>query len=315
MISIIIPVYNNAPTLSRLAERIDRALVGEELEMLFIDDASRDESLVVLRELAAKDKRIKVLALSRNFGQHPATSAGMYAARGEEILFMDADLQDLPEDIPRLLERLRDKASPVDIVYSIKTERHDTALTRLTSIFFHYVHSRLTNAKSIRGLGTFRAFTKKVLTEMLRYKETNILYGPLMVSMGFSHTFVEVTHMQRAEGKSSYSFFKRLALAISILMRYSDVPYRFFLLFGGGIVLVAFVYALTNILQYFIVGQQLLGGLSVIILLILFFMGATFIALGMLGLYVFQIFQETLRRPRFHVAETINLESELFRLD
>ncbi|QLA15809.1 glycosyltransferase family 2 protein [Desulfolutivibrio sulfoxidireducens] len=307
MISIIIPVYNNAPTLAELAERIVTTLAGEDWEIVFVNDGSRDDSLAVLRELAAAAPRIKVVALSRNFGQHPATNAGMVLARGREIVFMDADLQDRPEDIPLLLARLRDRARPVDIVYTVKSERYDAALTRLTSMIFHHVHSRLTGLQAPPGIGTFRAFTRRVMVEMLRYGERNILYGPLMLSMGYAHDFIHVPHMERGAGKSSYSFGKRLGLAVSALVRHTDIPYRIFLFLGGGIIVFSFLYAVFNILQYLFWGRILMGGLEVIILLMLFFMGTSCIAMGLIGLYIFQIFQEALRRPRHHIAETINL--------
>lgn len=308
VISVIIPVYNNAPTLADLSGRIATALKGEDWEIVFVNDGSRDDSLGVLRKLAAADTRIKVVSLSRNFGQHPATNAGMVLAEGQEIVFMDADLQDRPEDIPLLLTRLRDRAKPVDIVYTVKSERYDAALTRLTSMIFHHVHSRLTGSQAPSGMGTFRAFTRRVLVEMLGYQERNILYGPLMLSMGYAHDFVHVPHKERTEGASSYTFSKRLSLATSVLIRHTDIPHRIFLIIGGGIVGFSFLYAAFNIIQYVFWGRVLLGGLAVIILLLLFFMGATFIALGLLGLYIFQIFQEALRRPRYHIAETINLD-------
>ena len=308
MVSIIVPVYNNAPTLRLLTARLAVALAGESYEIVFVNDGSCDDSLAVLRELAAEDVRVKVVALSRNFGQHPATSAGMARASGDELVFMDADLQDRPEDVPLLLKRLRDHDQPVEIVYTVQSENPEGVLKRLTSQVFHQVHARLTASEAPQGMGTFRAFTRKVLTEMLAYEERNILYGPLMVSMGFAHAFVAVPHMERGHGKSGYNFSKRLGLAVSVLIRHTDIPYRLFLGLGGGIVCLSVLYAALNILEYMIYGRILQGGLVVIILLLLFFMGATFVAIGLLGIYIFQIFQEVLRRPRYHVAQTFNLD-------
>lgn len=309
MVSIVVPVYNNAPTLRPLAERLALTLVDEPYEVIFVNDGSRDDSLGVLRELAAKDKRVKVVALSRNFGQHPATNAGMLHASGDAVVFMDADLQDRPEDVPLLLARLRDASRPVDVVYTVKAERHDTMLTRLTSKLFHAAYARLTGMSVPLGVGTFRAFSRKVLTELLRYEERNILYGPLMFSMGFSHDFLVVSHDRREHGRTSYNFGKRLALAVNAMIRHTDIPYRLFLSLGGATVAGSILYAIFNILQYFIYGRILMSGLAVIIVLLLFFMGTVFVALGLLGIYIFQIFQEALRRPRFHVAETFNLDS------
>ncbi len=309
MVSIVVPVYNNAPTLRPLAERLALTLADEPYEVIFVDDGSRDDSLGVLRQLAAGDARVKVVALSRNFGQHPATNAGMLRASGEAVVFMDADLQDRPEDVPLLLSRLRDPDRPVEIVYTVKAERHDALLTRLTSKLFHTAYARLTGMAVPPGVGTFRAFSRKVLEELLRYEERNILYGPLMFSMGFSHDFLVVSHDPRGHGRTSYNFGKRLALAVNAMIRHTDIPYRFFLSLGGATVAGSILYAIFNILQYIVYGRILMSGLAVIIVLLLFFMGAVFVALGLLGIYIFQIFQEALRRPRFHVAETFNLDA------
>lgn len=315
MISIIVPVFNNAPTLAALAERVGTALAGESWELLFVNDGSRDDSLTILRKLASTNCQIKVANLSRNFGQHPATNAGMMLARGDEIVFMDADLQDRPEDIPLLLAALRNQDQPVDIVYTIKSERHDPLVTRLTSLVFHYVHSKLTGANIPAGMGTFRAFSRKVLREMLRYQERNILYGPLMVSMGYDCLFVEVPHMERTVGKTSYSFSKRLSLAVSLIIQHTDLPYKFMLIFGGFVVSFALIYAILNIFQYLFYGRILLGGLAVIIQLLLFFSGSSFLALGIIGMYIYNIFRETLHRPRHHIMETININSKESELE
>ena len=308
MVSIVIPVYNNAPTLRPLAERLALTLTDEPYEVIFVDDGSRDDSLGVLRQLAAGDARVKVVALSRNFGQHPATNAGMVHASGDAVVFMDADLQDRPEDVPMLLARLRDADRPVDVVYTVKAERHDTLFTRLTSKLFHAAYARLTGMAVPLGVGTFRAFSRKVLMELLRYEERNILYGPLMFSMGYAHDFLVVSHDRREHGRTSYNFGKRLALAVNAMIRHTDIPYRLFLSLGGATVAGSILYALFNILQYLVYGRILMSGLAVIIVLLLFFMGTVFVALGLLGIYIFQIFQEALRRPRFHVAQTFNLD-------
>ena len=309
MISIVVPVYNNQPTLRSLAERTARVLTGEDYELIMVNDGSHDTSLNELRSLAADDPRIKVISLSRNFGQHPATHAGMSHAQGDELVIIDADLQDRPEDIPLLLKRLRDASSPLEIVYTIKRERHDSLVTRMSSKIFHHAYGRLTGAAIPLGIGTFRVFTRKVLHELLRYEERNILYGPLLFSMGFRHDFVEVAHLKRQHGMSSYNFMRRMALAVNALIRYTDIPYKLFLGVGSGIVGLSILYAIFNIAQYVVNGRILMGGLALIVLLLLFLIGSVFSVLGLLGIYIFQIFQEVIHRPRYHIAETLNLDA------
>jgi dolichol-phosphate mannosyltransferase len=308
MISIVVPVYKNQDTLRLLAERLSLALDGEDYELIMINDGSPDASLEALRDLAGEDHRVKVISLSRNFGQQSATNAGLSRARGDELVIMDADLQDRPEDVPMLLARLRDDSRPVEIVYTVKTVRHDTMFTRLTSKLFHNAYGRLAAVPVPYGVGTFRAFSRMVKEELLRYGERNILYGPLMFSLGFSHDFLDVVHEERIHGQSSYNFSRRLALALNTLIRYTDIPYRLFLGMGAAIVALSLLYAMFNIFQYMVYGRILMGGLALIILLLLFLIGSVFFVLGLLGIYIFQIFQEVLGRPRYHVELTLNFE-------
>jgi dolichol-phosphate mannosyltransferase len=305
MISIVIPVYNLAPCLRELHKRIDAALSGREFEIIFINDGSRDDSMAVLREVAQEDSRVKVLSLSRNFGQHPATGAGLEVAQGDQLVIMDGDLQDLPEDIPALLERLKDG---VEIVYTIKSETRKSFLEDITSRLFHYTHAKLSKINTPKNIGTFRAFTRKFHKALLKYKEYNITYGPLMLYMGFSSAFYQVNYFERSHGKSSYGFFRRLKLAINSLVTYTDIPYRLLITLGSVAVTFSSILGLLTLLQYMIVGRVMIGGLTVIIMVNLLLGGTVITAVGLLGMYIFRIFQEVLGRPRCLVAERINLD-------
>lgn len=306
MISIVIPAYNNAPCLEELVRRTALALSGREFEIIFINDGSKDNTLDELRRLGRDDSRVKAISLSRNFGQHPATGAGLEHACGEWIVIMDGDLQDRPEDIPHLLDKLKDG---VEIVYTVKASNNESLLTNLTSRLFHYTYSRTAGVNVPQGIGTFRAFTRKFLDALLLFKERNILYGPLMVYMGFPHDIHHVPHEARGHGKSSYTFLKRLSLALNALVTYTDIPYRGLMYLGAGTIGLTVIYGLFNLLQYLLAGRILMGGLTVVIMLILFFCGTVFTVLGLLGIYIFRIFQEVLARPRYLIAERINLDS------
>jgi dolichol-phosphate mannosyltransferase len=304
MISIVIPIFNNAPSLGELVRRVAQALSGRQYEIIFINDGSKDNTLEELRRLGCDDHRVKALSLSRNFGQHPATGVGLEHASGDVVVIMDGDLQDRPEDIPHLLDKLKDG---VEIVYTAKTTNTVSLLTNITSRLFHYTYSRAAGVSVPRGIGTFRAFTRKFLEALLLYRERNILYGPLMIYMGFPHDIHYVHHEARSHGKSSYTFLKRLSLALNALVTYTDMPYRSLMYLGAATIGFTVVYAVFNLLQYLLAGRILMGGLTVIVMLILFFGGTLFTALGLLGIYIFRIFQEVLARPRCLVAERINL--------
>ena len=302
MLSILVPVYNNEKSLQELATRLSDALRGQQYEIVFVNDGSVDRSGEILQNLASSDARCKVVLFSRNFGQHPAISAALEHARGDAFVLMDADLQDRPEDIPALLAPL---AQGNDVVYSImKGPRRSQ---RLTSALFHYVFSRIVGVNVPSEIGTFRAFTGKVRDALLLFPERRILYGPLMFYIGFRSTFVEVAREQRAGESSSYTFRKRLVLAMNALLSYTDLPHRVLTYLGILLVLGSVLYGAATIIGYFLLGLALPAGLNLIVLLLVLVLGSLMVSVGILGAYVFRVYEEVLRRPRYIVAGRINV--------
>lgn len=305
MISIVVPVYNNQDSLRALAARIDTVLSSHGYELLLVNDGSRDRSMDIMRELAANNPRIRVMSLSRNFGQHPAISAGFERASGDYIVLMDADLQDAPEHIPVLLAKLQE--SGAEIVYTTRAGDRLGGGSRLTSKLFHYVFSRIVTSDLPQNVGTLRLFTRRVLQAVNSYPEYAAVYGPLMLFMGFKRTFVAVEHHVRPHGKSGYNFFKRLSLAANSLISYTSVPHTISVVAGIGITLGALAYATVLLVQYAVFGRELPPGLTLVVLMLSLTLGSLMTTLGIIGSYVFRVYQEVLRRPRFHIEETINL--------
>jgi glycosyltransferase involved in cell wall biosynthesis len=302
-VSVLVPVYNNAPTLEPLCARLAAALEGRDYEVVLVNDGSRDDSWARLSQLAAANPRFKAIGLSRNFGQHPAIAAALDHATGDVMVLMDADLEDEPEHIPALLSAL--DANGVDIVY---TEKDEARAPRFTSRFYHYVFSRIVGVSVPRRLGTYRAFTRKVQQALRAFPERHVLYGPLMFFVGFRYTTVPVTGGARPD-RSSYSFGKRLRLALNSLVTYTDLPPKLFAGIGLGMVALAFLYSAIVLLQYLIVGQSLPQGLTMIVLLVSGMTGMLMLAIGTLGVYIFRIFQEVLARPRYLVDDAINVRA------
>jgi dolichol-phosphate mannosyltransferase len=302
MISVLVPVYNNEQTLEPLCARIASALGGREYEVLLVNDGSRDGSWTQIEKLAALDPHVKAIGLSRNFGQHPAIAAALDHATGDVLVLMDADLEDQPEHIPALLAAL--DANRCDIVYTVK-EGGDSS-NDITSRIYHYVFSRMVGVDVPRRLGTFRAFTRKVQQALRAFPERHVLYGPLMFYVGFRYATMPATRGARSGG-SSYSFAKRLRLAVNSLVTYSDLPPRLFMAIGLGMVALTFLYSLLVIAQYVVIGQRLPRGLTMVVLLLLGLTGMLMLAIGTIGVYVFRIFQEVLARPRYLVDHTINV--------
>lgn len=306
VISVVVPVYNNADTVAELARRLSATLAGSAHEIIFVDDGSIDGSTEKLRDLASVNHRIRVIFFSRNFGQHPAICAGFEHAGGDQVVLMDADLQDRPEDIPQLVAGLRDG---VDVVYTIKRAAKVGLSSRVTSLIYHFIFSKIVRVPVPVNIGTFRAFTRKFNLALLRYRERNILYGPLMFYMGFKSSYVEVVHESRPSGRSSYSFRRRLALAVNSLISYTDIPHRVSLYIGGLLIMGSVVYGIAVAAQYFIFGRGLPAGITLLLLITILMFGSLMVSLGIIGSYLFRVYQEVLRRPRYLVAGKMNFES------
>jgi polyisoprenyl-phosphate glycosyltransferase len=307
-ISVVVPVYRDGGSLNELWDRLRSALTGTcgDFELILVDDGSPDDSWSAIEALASADPRVKGIRLSRNFGQHPAIAAGFDHARGDVIVLMDADLEDRPEDIPELVRRI---GPGVDIAYTVKKGEQGGLARRFTSNLFHQVFSRITKTRVPLEIGTLRAFSRKVLEAIQVHREHNVLFGPLMISLGFASVYVPVTRHARETRPSTYSFRRRLMLAMQTLMSYTDIPHRFFMATGGVAFGLSVLYSLVIIADYLFIGHRLPPGLTLIALLIILFMGLMLMALGIIGSYVFRVYQEVLARPRYLVSEKRNLST------
>lgn len=302
--SIIIPIYNEEQNIPELYGRLTQAL--KELgsyEVIFIDDGSSDRSFHMLKGIAEKDEAVKVIKFSRNFGQHPAISAGFTRALGDYVVLMDADLQDDPADIKSLYDTITEG---YDIVFTQIENSERSFFKKFNSRIFHFIFARLSGANTPPNIGTFRMFTRKVLRSIVRYHERKIVYGPLMAFVGFSRTYVKVRKNRRAKGITHYSFLKLLQMAIDSLSTYTMIPLTFMIYSGFFIASMSFVAALAIIVKKITSGIAVSGYASMIIA-IFFLSGVILLSLGIVGDYIFRIYQEVLNRPRFLIDETVNL--------
>ena len=304
-ISVVIPVYCNSTSLAELYRRLTMVLVecADEYELVFVDDGSTDSSWDTLVEFAHLDDCVKAIRFSRNFGQHPALCAGFKHCHGDIIVMMDADLEDHPEELPRLIEQLE---HDIDIVYTTKQGQRKSLLTEFSSRLYHQTFATLTAYSVPRNFGTMRAFNRKVLDALLQHGERNVLYGTVMLSLGFRHTVLDVAHDVCKHG-SSYSFRTRLTFALRSLMTYTDLPVRLLTRTGSLLSFATLTYLLAVIIQYFSVGRQVADGVTIVIVLLCLLTGVTMLSLGIIGSYVFQIYQEVLARPRYLIADAFNL--------
>lgn len=301
-VSVLIPVFNNESSLDELYRRIAATLdgLGRRFEIIFVNDGSSDGSLGILRGLAAADPRCVVLNLSRNFGQHPAISAALQRATGDINVLMDADLQDRPEELPRLLEPFETQVD-VDIVYTT-FELAAGAKSRASSRLFHRAFARLSDVHVPPNLGTYRAFSSQVRAALLDYPERNAVYGPLMSQMGFGQIYIEVPRDAPAGRTTSYNFSRRLALALSSLISYSSVLYRFVISAGLALTVLSSGYLVVIFVQYLTGFRALVNGQLLLLVITVLMSGVLLMSVGVLTAYTYRIFQEVLARPRFHIS-------------
>ena len=311
-VSIIVTVYRDEHTLVELWERTKAALEPQwpSFELILVEDGSPDGSWAVIEKLSALDKRVKGIKLSRNFGQHPAIAAGFDHARGDFIILMDGDLEDRPESLPMLLDRL---SQGVDIVYTVKEGELGGLLRQVTSDLFHSLIARLSRVTVPKNVGTLRAFRRPVLEALSQYREKNVLFGPLMFHIGFVSVAIPVQRETRKERPSNYGVMHRLSLAATSLMSYTDIPHRITLGIGVLVLALSLIYILAITVQYIFMDARLPPGLTLIVLILLVFMGLTMISLGIIGAYLYRVYQEVLARPRYIAAKRLNIEPGLAR--
>jgi len=304
--SIIIPIYNEEQNIPELYSRLTHALkeIGS-YEIIFIDDGSTDRSFLLMKNIAESDRRVKLIKFSRNFGQHPAINAGFLHASGEYIVLMDADLQDDPADIKSLYDKIREG---YDIVFTRIENSETSFLKKINSLIFHFIFARLSGAGTPPNIGTFRMFTRKVLRSLNRYHERRIVFGPLMAFVGFSRTYVKVRKNKRIKGVTHYSFLRLFQMAIDSLSTYTMLPLSFMIYSGFFIASMSFATAVYYIVKKITSGIAVSGYASIIIA-IFFLSGVILLSLGIVGDYIFRIYQEVLNRPRFLIDETLNMSA------
>lgn len=307
MISVVIPVYGCGPCLAELCQRLSRTLekISSDFEIIMVNDHSPDDAWTVIRSLAAKDKRVKGINLARNFGQHYAITAGLDFVQGDWVVVMDCDLQDKPEEIVKLYAKAQ---QGFDIVFGRRVERKDYFLKRLASTSFHKVYDYFTDQITDSATANFGIFSSKVIEQYRRMREQNRNFALFINWLGYKSAKVDIEHAERTCGKSSYSVRKMVHLAIDGITAYSNKPLRISIAFGFFMSLISFLYGLFLVIRYFFLAVPVPGWTSVMVSMY-FLGGLLFANLGMVGVYIGKIFNETKNRPLYLVDETINFTS------
>jgi undecaprenyl-phosphate 4-deoxy-4-formamido-L-arabinose transferase len=298
-LSVVVPVFNEQDNLLEAIRRLRAVLdaTGKTYEVIFVNDGSKDRSLEILLGAHDEDPRIVVVDLNRNFGQHAAIFAGFEIARGATVITIDADLQNPPEDIPKLLEKVD---AGHDVVGSVRTGRDDSIIRRTISFLTNKTTARLTGIKLSDYGCMLRAYSRDVVRGMCQGKEISTFIPALGAALARSYTEVEVTHHPRVQGSSKYNFAKLLSLHLDLVTSFSLKPIRALLYLGVAISLAGMGFGLFLFIRRLIVGPEVEGVFTLFAILFVF-VGAQFLAFGLLGEYIGRIYLEVRRRPRFIV--------------
>src|SRR3989339_176975 len=275
--SIIIPVYNEEENVSELHRRL--GTVMERLgtyEIIFVDDGSSDKSWQIIKDLHEKDSRVKGLSFSRNFGHHIAITAGMDHAQGKAIILMDGDLQDPPEEIPKLLKKFNEG---YELVYGIRKEKKDSILKRFASFVFWWFINSFSGINIPRNQTLLRIFDRKILDALNSMRERSRFIHGMIAWTGFKTAMQEVEHAPRERGKSKYNVIKLFRLAFNAITSFSTFPLRLATYIGLLSSGIGLFYSLYFIYKKLFLGIPVLGYASIIVA-VLFVGGIQLLMLG-----------------------------------
>jgi undecaprenyl-phosphate 4-deoxy-4-formamido-L-arabinose transferase len=302
-VSVVIPVLNEARTLPELHQRLTTVMrdLGTPYEVVFVDDGSTDATPAVLRSMWARDCTTRVICFNRNYGQHAAVLAGMERSRGEVVVTLDADLQNPPEEIPRLLARLAEGA---DVVAGWRVERHDSWLRRGASWAANRVTSKVVGVRMHDYGCMLRAYRRSVVDQLVRCEGICQFIPALATLFTDSMAEIAVEHAPRRDGRSRYGLLRLLRLNFDLLTGFSLLPIQAVSLAGVLVAALGLGFAIFLGVRRLVVGPEV-EGVFTLFAILFFFVGLQILALGLIGEYVGRIYQEVRRRPRYVIREIL----------
>ncbi|HEY3278456.1 MAG TPA: glycosyltransferase [Syntrophorhabdaceae bacterium] len=303
-ISVLVPVLNEQESLEELQARLFKTLesTGRTYEIIYIDDGSTDNTERILEDFHKKYEGVRVLEFNRNYGQHMALFAGFEIALGEIIITIDADLQNPPEEIPKLVAKMEEG---YEVVGTYRKDRKDSFLRTLPSYFVNKITSRLVGVK-LRDYGCMlRAYKRNIIDYINMCPESSSFIPALAATFAKKIVEIEVAHEERKRGTSKYSPFKLLRLNFDLMTNFSLLPIQFIGILGMIIAILGLAFAVFLVIRRFVVGPES-EGVFTLFAILFFFMGILLFALGVIGEYIGRIFQEVRRRPRFIVKKELS---------
>jgi len=304
LLSIVIPVLNEAETLPSLLARLRASLHGIHWEVIFIDDGSTDATASIIERAALEDPSISLIRFSRNFGHQAAVTAGLDFAGGDAVVVMDADLQDPPELLPRMLEVFH---QGYDVVSPQRVSRQaETVFKRWTAGLFYRLISRLTQQRLTPDVGDFRLFSRRAVLAIRTLREQHRYMRGLAAWLGLKEAVVPFERQARVAGRTKYSLVKMLRFAWTAVSSFSALPLRVSMAAGCLLSFFGFAY-LLRVLYLALFTTSLVPGWASVVALQCIFSGVILLALGAVGDYVARTYEEAKNRPLYVVTETRNL--------
>jgi polyisoprenyl-phosphate glycosyltransferase len=306
LLSVIVPVFNESAVIQAFYDRTSRALraiPGVDYELIFVDDGSRDDSYQQMAALANRDRHVRVVKFSRNFGHQVAITAGLDHAHGDCVVVIDADLQDPPEVIAAMIEQWR---AGFDVVYGVRADRAgEGPLKLLTANLFYRMLNAITKINIPVDVGDFRLISRRAADQLRQLREKDRFVRGLVSWIGFRQTGVSYRREARYAGQTKYPYRKMIKFALDGVTSFSTMPLKIAMWMGYGSSVLAFLYLVSVIVQK-LLGHTVQGWTTIMVAL-LFLGGVQLICLGIIGEYVGRIFNESKARPLYVVDHLVGI--------
>ncbi|UOR04741.1 glycosyltransferase family 2 protein [Hymenobacter aerilatus] len=302
-LSIIIPIYNEEDNIQMLYNRLSGvlALLERSYELIFVNDGSRDQSLRLVKDLSERDARVRFIDFSRNFGHQIAVTAGLDLAQGEAVVIIDADLQDPPELIPQLYQKLHEG---YEVVYARRRSRQGESIAKkFTAKLFYRILASITSISIPVDTGDFRIISRKVVDALKQMPEQNKFIRGQISWIGYRQTYLEYDRAERAGGATGYTYSKMIRLALDGITGFSNAPLKFATISGFVVSGIAFIVMLYTLYERFVAHDYQPGWASLMVS-ILFLGGVQLIAVGIIGEYLSRLSANVRQRPLYIISDT-----------
>jgi glycosyltransferase involved in cell wall biosynthesis len=303
-LSVVVPVYNESSLIKELVKRVKASiqLITEDYEIILVDDGSNDGTWQLIENESLVEKRIKGLKFSRNFGHHYAITAGIHNSNGEWVVVMDGDLQDRPEVIPNLY---KSALNGFDVVFVSRVKRPESKVYLIIQKSFYLILNLLSGLKFDSSQANFSIISKKVVEAYKNFPENSRFYPSTVKWLGFKRTSISAEHGRREAGKASYTVRKRIKLAMDIILSFAQRPLRLAIYLGISISFFSILGAIWILFASSKWGYEVVGWSS-LMTSIFFLGGVILVVLGIIGIYIGQVFQEVKTRPLYIISEKID---------